>query len=209
MQTIDYIIIGVFFVTIFCIGLYERKKLSLSDYWVNSRKTSPFVLIATTLSSFIGAASILGNGSIAYSGGGLAVLAVPFSYFIYFLLFALFLAPKIKRFGDKHNAYTLPDFLEHIFGAKVRTAAAVVILISWALYLALQILAFGLFVATFSGFDPSTATIIAATVTIIYTTVGGIRADMRTDVFQFVIMILLLIFFLPNIIEKAAHSSNR
>lgn len=203
MGTLDYCIIGIFFIVVFGIGLYERKRLTLSDYWVNGRQTSSWVLVATTLSSFIGAASILGNGSVANAGGGLATLAVPASYFLYFLAFAYLLAPRIKEFGDKHQAYTLPDFLAHTFGSRVRDVSAIVILVTFALYLALQILAFGLFVATFTGLEPNTATIVAATITIIYTAVGGIRADMRTDVFQFVMMILLLTIFLPSIINEA------
>ncbi len=203
METLDYSIIGLFFLIIFAIGLYERGKLTLSDYWVNGRQTSSWVLVATTLSSFIGAASILGNGSVANAGGGFATLAVPASYFLYFLAFAIFLAPRIKEFGDKYKAYTLPDFLAHVFGPRVRDISAIVILVTFALYLALQILAFGLFVSTFTGFNPNTATIIAAAITIIYTAVGGIRADMRTDVFQFGMMILLMIIFLPAILNEA------
>jgi SSS family solute:Na+ symporter len=203
MSGVDSLLIGIFFVIVFAIGIYERKKLSLSDYWVNSRQTGGFMLVATTLSSFIGAASILGNGSVAFSGGGLATLAVPLSYFFHFLIFAIFFAPKIKEFGDAHGGYTLPDYLAFKFSPRVRDASALVILVTFALYLALQILAFGLFVATFTGFDPNTATIVAALITICYTAVGGIRADMRTDMFQFVIMMVLLFIFLPIILTEA------
>jgi SSS family solute:Na+ symporter len=204
MGGLDYLIIGAFFTIVFAIGLYERGKLTLADYWVNSRRTSVWILIATTLSSFIGAASILGNGSVAFSGGGLATLAVPLSYFFHFLIFALFFAPKIKEFGDTHGGYTLPDYLSFKFSPRVGNLSALVILVTFALYLALQILAFGLFVAAFSGFEPNTATILAALITISYTAVGGIRADMRTDIFQFFIMMVLLFIFLPEIVAEAS-----
>ncbi len=203
MGVVDYLIIGTFFAVVFAIGFYERGKLSLADYWVNDRRTPSWMLVATTLSSFIGAASILGNGSVAFSGGGLATLAVPASYFFHLLIFALFFAPKIKEFGDQTGGYTLPDYLAFKFSERVRGISAFVILVTFALYLALQILAFGLFVAAFSGFEPNTATIIAALITIGYTAVGGIRADMRTDLFQFAIMMVLLFIFLPEIINEA------
>jgi len=204
MTGLDYLLIGGFFAIVFAIGLYEREKLTLSDYWVNSRKTSSWMLVATTLSSFIGAASILGNGSVSFSGGGLATLAVPLSYFFHFLLFAVVFAPRIKEFGDAHGAFTLPDYLAFRFGPRVRDISALVILVTFALFLALQILAFGLFVATFTGFEPNTATVIAALITICYTAVGGIRADMRTDLFQFFIMMVLLVVFLPIILQEAS-----
>ncbi|MEK7642323.1 MAG: hypothetical protein AAB392_00805, partial [Patescibacteria group bacterium] len=69
---LDFWIVGIFFFITFVIGIWERKKLTIEDYWVNSRRTNKFVLVATTLSTFIGAGAILGNAGVAFSGAGLA-----------------------------------------------------------------------------------------------------------------------------------------
>src|SRR3989344_2274758 len=143
---IDLWIVGIFFFIVFVIGIYERKKLTIEDYWVNSRQTNKFILVATTLSTFIGAGAILGNAGIAFSGAGLATFVIAGSYFFYFLIFAKFFAPKIKDFGDANKAYTLPDFFEARYSNKVRLAGAITNLVSWSLYLALQMLAIGVFV---------------------------------------------------------------
>jgi len=201
-STLDLWIIGLFFLIIFAIGLFERKKLTIEDYWVNSRRTNKFILVATTLSTFIGAGAILGNAGVAFSGAGLATFVIAGSYFFYFLIFAKFFAPKIKEFGDANKAYTLPDFFEARYSNKVRLAGAITNLISWSLYLALQMLAIGVFVGALTGFDPTLATIIGGMIVILYTTVGGLRADIRTDVFQFFVMLFLLVVFLPLIIMK-------
>lgn len=201
-STIDLWIVGIFFLIVFAIGFFERKKLTIEDYWVNSRKTNKFVLIATTLSTFIGAGAILGNAGVAFSGAGLATFVIAGSYFFYFLIFAKFFAPKIKEFGDANKAYTLPDFFEARYSNKVRLAGAITNLVSWSLLLALQMLAIGVFVSALSGFNPTIATIIGGMIVILYTSVGGLRADIRTDVFQFIIMLFLLIVFLPIVIMK-------
>ena len=37
-------IVGIFFLITFAIGVWDRKKVQLEDYWVNSRKTNKFIL---------------------------------------------------------------------------------------------------------------------------------------------------------------------
>lgn len=199
---LDFWIVGIFFFITFAIGIWERKKLTIEDYWVNSRKTNKFVLVATTLSTFIGAGAILGNAGIAFSGAGLTAFVIAGSYFLYFLIFAKFFAPKIKEFGDEKKAYTLPDFFEARYSNKVRLAGAITNLVSWSLYLALQMLAIGVFVGALTGFDPTLATVIGGMIVILYTAVGGLRADIRTDIFQFFVMLFLLVVFLPLVIMK-------
>lgn len=195
-------IVGIFFAITFLIGIWDRKKVKLEDYWVNARKTNKFVLVATLVSSFVGVGALLSNASIAYSGGGLATLLLLGSFFVYFLIYAKYFAPKIKEFGDAHGAYTLPDFLAHRYSQSVRVAGMVVNLISYALWLALQILGLGLFVSSLGGMDPVWATVIGGGIVVLYTTIGGLRADIRTDIFQFFIMLGLIFVFLPMLISQ-------
>src|SRR3989344_7716489 len=202
MALIDIIIVAIFFLIVIIIGFIERKKINLEDYWVNSRNTKTFFLVATVLSTFIGVGAILGTAGIAFNGGGLIALAIPLSFLFYLMLYAKFIGPKIKEFGDKYKAHTLPDFFAIRYSKKAGIVASIVNLISYGLYLALQILGMGIFVNALTGFSPNVATIIGALIVIGYTTVGGLRADIRTDVFQFIVMILLLTMFLPIVIFK-------
>ena len=207
MQIIDLIIIAVFLIITFILGIKERKKITIDDYWVNNRRTNKFVLIATIVSTFIGAGAILGAAGITFSGGGLAMFLIVGSSFFYFLIFSKFLAPKIKEFGDSYQAYSLPDFFAHRYSNKVRIMGAIIVLVSQILFLALQILAIGVFVQAVTGFHPNIATIIGSLIVIIYTAIGGLRADIRTDIFQFFVMLSLLLIFLPIIIIKAGGFS--
>lgn len=200
---LDYSIVGLFLLITFLIGVVDRKNLTLEDYWVNGRKTNRFVLVATSLSSFLGAGAILGGAGIAFSGGGFAILAAAGSYLLYFLLFAQIFAPRIKEFGDRYGAFTLPDFLEVRYSPAVRLAAALVNLVAWALFLAIQILAIGTFVALLTGISPVIGTIVGFLIVIAYTAIGGLRADIRTDVFQLFVMLSLLFVFLPIVAVRA------
>jgi len=201
-MSIDLFIIALFFLVVFLIGILDRKKVTIDDYWVNSRRTNKWVLVATIASTFLGVGSLLSNAGIAYSGGGLAIIFIMASFFIYFLVFARFFAPKIKEFGDAHNAYTVLDYLEHRYDKKTRVAGLIVNLIAYGLWLALQILGFGIFVSAVGGLDPALATLIGGAIVVAYTTIGGLRADIRTDVFQFLVMLFLILIFLPVVIQE-------
>jgi len=202
LSFIDWGIISAFLLITFIIGLIERKKLTLDDYWVNNRKTNRWVLLATLFSTFVGAGAILGNASIAFKGGGIAIIVIALSFCFYFFIFGHFFAHKIKEYGDKHKFYSLPDWLEHRYSRKVGIMSSIVNLITYSLFLALQILAIGVLVGAISDFSPVISTIIGASIVIIYTSIGGLRADIRTDVFQAIVMLFLLTVLLPVAIFK-------
>lgn len=195
-------IIGAFFLITFLIGVVDRKKVTLDDFWVNARKTNKWILVATISSTYVGVGSLLANAGVAYRGGGFATLVLGASAFLYFLLFAKFFAPKIKEFGDKYNAYTLLDFLKFRYSKNVHIAGLATVLITYGLWLAVQILGMSIFVSAISGLDPTLATLLGGLIVVGYTTVGGLRADIRTDVFQFIVMLGLLFIFVPFVIIK-------
>lgn len=202
LEPVTVAIVGTFFLVVFLIGVVDRKRVTIDDYWVNSRKTKPWVLAATTASSFLGVGSLISNAGVAYSGGGWATLALVLSFVLYFFIFARFFAPRIKEFGDSTRAYTLPDFLENRYDKRTRLVGTLVVLTVYGFFLALQILGIGIFVAAVGGIDPRFATVIGGLIVVAYTAIGGMRADIRTDIFQFAVMLLLLFVFLPILLVK-------
>ncbi len=201
--SIEFIIVAIFFIIIFTIGFLERKKITIDDYWVNNRNTSKLVIIATVISTSLGVGSLITNAGVAFSGGGLATFVLMVSFLVYFVIFAKFFAPKIKEFGDKYNAYTLPDFLEHRYSKRVRVVGLSVNLLTYGFLLALQILGIGIFVSAVSDINQNLAILVGGAIIVLYTTIGGLRADIRTDVFQFIIMLLLLFIFMPIVFVKS------
>ena len=197
ISTIDIIVLGIFLLVTFLIGILDRKRITLEDYWVNSRKTNKYILVATVTSTFVGVGALLSNAAITYSGGGFGTIFFLSSFLFYFWIFAKFFTQKIKEFGDSNKAYTIPDFLEFRYSKKVRVVALIVNLLTYTLWLSLQILGIGIFVSVIGGFDPGLSTLIGGGIVILYTSIGGLKADIRTDAFQFIVMLFLIFMFLP------------
>ena len=202
MEIIDLLIVLAFLIVIFFIGIKQRKKISLEDYWANSRNTNTFTLVATMLSTFIGASALIALANIGYTGG-MASLIIGLSFVFYFIIFALFIAPRIKRAADKIKAYTLPDILAVRYSPSVRVVSGLVNIIIFTLFLAVQFLAVGSFIALVTNLGIIVGTVIGGLIMIIYTSIGGLKSDIRTDVFQFFVMLILIIIFLPLLVIKS------
>ncbi len=76
------------------------------------------------------------------------------------------------------------------------------VLTVFGFFLALQILGIAVFVSSVGGIDPRWATLLGGLIVVVYTAIGGLRADIRTDIFQFAVMLLLLFVFLPLLLVK-------
>ncbi|MCM8823564.1 MAG: hypothetical protein NC822_02700 [Candidatus Omnitrophica bacterium] len=69
VSLLDYTIIGTYFLLILLVGFFLGRKESLEDYLVNSRRTNPYLLIFTIISTNVGMGSFLGLSSSAYQKG--------------------------------------------------------------------------------------------------------------------------------------------
>lgn len=202
ISLIDLAIILAFLLITLIVGFLEKKRLTLSDYWVNSRKTSVFVLFCSMLSSFMGASVVIAFASIGYIGGT-AGMIIGASFSIAFLVGAWLFAPRLKALADKHGSFTLPDLMAVRYSARVRIAAGVVNLFVFFFFLASQFIALAALVHIITGMAFAISLFLSVAVLLAYVAFGGIRADFRTDVFQFFITIFLIMVFLPALVIKA------
>jgi Na+/proline symporter len=81
----------------------------------------------------------------------------------------------------KRGITTLADLFRQRYGISVERVAALILAPSSLIWAAAQIRAFGQIIAASSTLPVETAIIIAATVIILYTVLGGMLADAITD----------------------------
>jgi len=176
---------------VFAVAMTGRKRLSQSQYWTNERETPWWTIAASVSSSTVGAGTLFGVATAGYIGGNAgAVIGIANSIGI--ILFGLFISPKIFETAKVNNFYSLGDFLENIIGSKISRLAGVILFVAYFFFTAAQFAALSFIVQFITKLDYFLSVGIAALSIFAYSMVGGIRADMRTDVVQLAFMTIFV-----------------
>ena len=184
-RAIEYTMLAVYLTVLLWIGIRSARKVkSSSDYTLAGRDVPWIVVLATTAATMIGGGASVGFVSKVCQVG-IAAAVVTCAWHLQLIFTGLFVAPKLRGL----NLITVGDYFHLKFGPLARELAVVNCLVFLVGALAAQMAAIGLVTNTILGVPYGTALLIGATVTIFYSTAGGIRAVVSTDVVQFVILV--------------------
>ncbi|MEA2014122.1 MAG: sodium:solute symporter family protein, partial [Thermodesulfobacteriota bacterium] len=175
------IIAGVFLTGMILAGIMSLKKIrGVSSYFVADRKVGTLAITGSLLATIIGGSSTIGIAGLGYSKGlvgawwmlagatGLTLLAVWF-------------AERVRNY----EVFTLPEILARQYGGRaIRIIASVLIASAWLGIIAAQIIAAGKLLSVLWPGQSAMLMIIAASVFIIYTLLGGQYSILRTDLIQ-------------------------
>jgi sodium/proline symporter len=197
-----YAFIG-YLVMIVVVGILAARFSSkgLSNFFIGGRKMNMFVVALSAVVSGRSAWLLLGFTGMAYTMG-LSALWAAAGYIISEFFLFLFFAPRMRRFSEKYDCITIPDFFEERFADRsglLRGIVAIIIILFMIAYVSAQFVAGG---KTFSaGFElsPSQGILLTAAIILFYTIIGGFLAVSITDTIQGIIMIIALII-LPVIV---------
>lgn len=190
---IDWFIVGSYFFFLIWISWKKGWKAdSEEDFLLSGRKVTLPAFVATLVSTWYG--GILGIGEWSYQFGISQWLILGFPFYFFSALFAIFLAGKIRL----NKALTIPEAISNQYSEKVGRISAlpIFILVSPAPYILMLGLLFQFLVGGDAPFLMYAS--LVALFSVLYITIGGFGAVIRTDILQIVLMfggfILLLIF---------------
>lgn len=185
-RAIELTMLATYLVVLLWIGIRSARKIETSgDYTLAGRNVPWVVVLATTAATMIGGGASVGMVS-QVSQIGIAAAVVTCAWHFQLIFTGLFVAPKLRGL----NLITVADYFHLKFGPLARELAVVNCVIFLVGALAAQMAAIGTVTNTILGVPYGTALLIGAAVTIFYSTVGGIRAVVSTDVLQFVILVI-------------------
>lgn len=189
LNTIDYITILIFLLITLGIGLKAVKGIkSVRQYALADKKYGTFALTLTFLATIIGGGSTLEATSLIFSKG-LIILFASFGIIINYLFTAICIAPKLVKFPE---AISLGDLFEDFYGKPARLVASILgILLSLGVVVC-QFFALGWICHSLMGIDPFWSIPIGGGMLALYSALGGIQAVASTDVFQFVILAIVI-----------------
>jgi SSS family solute:Na+ symporter len=191
LSFIDSLLIILYFVAVVAIGFRaaRRPKEGSDDYLLAGRTLTLPMFIATLVSTWYG--GILGVGEFSYKYGisNWVVFGVP--YYLFALLFALFLAKRVRA----TNHITIPDKLEASYDRRTAMLGGMLtfVLVTPAAY----VLMLGLLAQLVFGVDLATSVVVTTVLTVCYLYGGGFRSDIWANAFEFVMMFLGFALILP------------
>jgi SSS family transporter len=201
ISLIDLAIVIMYLVGVTLFGAHFRRgQQNLRDYFLGGRTAPWWAIACSIVATETSTLTIIGTPGIAYAGN-LGFLQLVIGYLVARVILCLVLVPQYFQ-GEFYTAYQL---LEKRFGARMKSAAAVIFLGTRALAEGVRISAIGKVVSVAFGTGETISIVIIATLTIFYTFEGGMRAVIWTDVLQFALYItgsvaafLLLLHKIPG-----------
>ena len=197
LQFLDYIAMLAYFLVLIWIGVSvvrsRNEKNKYDSFLAADRNMN---LLQTTSSA---AATDIGGGfSIAMGGLGFT-LGVSGSWMIAvsglsIVMVSFLMVPKVKRWSDRVKGLTTGDLFAARFDRKTGTLAAVVIGLSWFTFVGGQIIAGGKLLQVTLNMNLTVAVLVSGAVILAYTTMGGLKAVIYTDVFQMLVLMIGIVF---------------
>ncbi len=180
---LDLAVVAVYLVGMLVVGVVAARRISsFRDFFVaGGRMTTP-LLVCTLVSTYYGLDVTFGSSETAYFEGVAAFVAYSAPFYLFYLLTAVLVAPRLKRLP----ALSLPEAMGLAYGPAARIAAAAASFVYSAPILAVA--GMGLIGHVFFALEPWQGCVLGAAVALVYTVLGGLLADALTDAAQFVVM---------------------
>lgn len=218
MESIDFIVIAIYFLGIFAVGVGVASRNNTSNEMFAAGGQSPWW--TSGLSAFMtmfSANTFVIWGGIAYRLGMVAIV-INMMYGVAALLVGYFVAGRWKRMGVespaqyiqlRYGTAVLHFFMWFMTIFKMLTTAGALYAMGRIL-VALIPLADGNILQ-----DPVTgnlsltwAIVILSSIVVTYTMVGGLWAVLITDVLQFIVLNMVVLFVIPLVISRAGSLNN-
>jgi SSS family transporter len=202
VKTIDWIVVGLYFLFMLIVGLYfmRRAGRSLADYFISGRDLPWWVIALSAVATYTDAGLAPAVTMLTYQGGllGNAVWWIP--YVIWMPLGAVLWSKYWRRLGTVTSAELLGvrygGRIAHIYRgvyAVFMTAFVVVLMGYVSGWL-------GAALGPILGWEPITLILFSAIVTAAYTVASGLSGVAYTDAYQFGIFLIGNIILVPIVL---------
>ena len=206
MQALDYIVVIFYLITVVGIGyLVGRREKSLDQFLLGSRKMN---WVAVTISFYATAASAL-----TFIGVPAQAFSTNFSKFVLMVvgglvgrfLIAIILIPNYFR----EKVATVYQLIYNRLGPRAHLTVTTLFMITRLLASGVRLAGCAIAISVFFDLSMVSAICIIASVAILYTSLGGIKAVIYTDILQFIIFVggaIFAFFFIMNALPEGFSS---
>lgn len=187
MGALDLTILAAYLASVFAVSwAIARRQRTGTDYFLGGRRMGGGLLALSVLANQVSAVSLVGAPAFVAlrAGGGLRWLQYELALPLAMLALMVLLLPLLRG----AQGASIYAYAEQRFGAGMRKALAGIFLLSRGLSLGVILYASALVVARATGWSVDTALLAVGLFSVFYTTLGGIAADVWSDVLQLVVL---------------------
>lgn len=183
--------LGMFLVAMLVLGLVAYKKTTtMADFAIAGAKIGPVTLGLAFAATFFSAATFVGYTGWAYNWG-LSTLWIFLTLIFASPMGLILVAKRARDMNTEQGSLSLPDWLGDRYRSDfVRVSVALITLFN-LFYIAAQFSAGALVFEQLLGVPYTAGLIAIAVIVVAYTYGGGSFADIYTDAFQAVLMVVM------------------
>jgi SSS family solute:Na+ symporter len=184
---IDYLILGLYVLALFFIGFhFNRKEKNQEDIFLGGRSLKWWQIGFSIFSANAGPMMLIGFAGVGFSHG-----IVGSNFELLAWIFLMLLSMVFLPYYLKAKISTIPQFLLIRFGKRSYNFLVIYSLISiLVVWLGSALYAGGLLISGIFGCSLFMAIVVIAVVATSFTAIGGLKAVVRTGVFQSIIIIV-------------------
>uniref|UniRef100_A0A336M4V5 CSON009897 protein n=1 Tax=Culicoides sonorensis TaxID=179676 RepID=A0A336M4V5_CULSO len=183
----DYVVFGLMLIISASIGVYYRctggKQKTTKEYLMADRSMAVWPVSFSLMASFMSAVTLLGVSNENYQFGT-QFIVINVSYGLATPVAAYLFLPVFYRLQSS-SAY---EYLEQRFGKATRLVASTAYTVQMVLYMGIALFAPALALEAVTGLHKDWSIILIGVVCTFYSTIGGMKAVLITDVFQSLLM---------------------
>lgn len=210
MRTLDWIVVGLYFVFMLVVGLYfmRRAGRSIADYFVSGRNMPWWIIALSAVATYTDAGLAPAVTMLTYQGGllGNAVWWIP--YVIWMPIGAVLWSKYWRRLGTVTSAELLGVRYGGKFAHAYRGVYAVFMSVFIVVLMGYVSGWLGAALGPILGWDPMSLILFSAIVTAVYTVTSGLYGVAYTDAYQFGIFLIGNIILIPIVLAGVGGMDN-
>ncbi len=187
LQLLDWILIASYAASTIALGYYfSRKQASTKEYFIGSGNMSPLLIGVSIFATLLSTISYLSMPGESAGKGPVNLLAL-LGYPLVYVIVAYGLLPVYM----KHRVTSAYELLEEKLGLGIRLLGASMFLLLRVVWMTLLVYLAAKAMIVMMGLEPKyipLVVIVTGTVSIVYTSLGGLRAVVVTDFMQTVLL---------------------
>ncbi|HEY9715124.1 MAG TPA: hypothetical protein V6C72_16760, partial [Chroococcales cyanobacterium] len=187
---IDFAIIGIYFVFVIAVGYLLKKQMVKSeDFFLAGHRIPSWVTGLAFLSANLGAIEVMG---MAANGAEYGIMTAHF-YWLGAIPAMIFLAIFMMPFYYCSKIRSVPEYLKMRFNEPTRAFNAITFAITTVLMSGINLYAMAMVFKLLLGWDMNASIVVAASVVLAYTILGGLTSSIYNEVLQFFLIVFGLL----------------